>query len=970
MNTATTGVAVARLVDAAGARRSGSGWMAVCPAHEDQNPSLSISEADGRALVHCHAGCETGEVLAALHMGMTDLYDEPQQPRDPERWLPRDLTWVDAYDYTDAEGALVFQVIRARKPNHSKTFLQRQPDRSARSGWAWNLDGLSAERKDIPYRLPALGAAIKRGESVWIAEGEKDAEALVAAGVAATCNRGGASENPKRPKWTSRHAAHLRGAACVTVVQDKDVTGRAHGAAVVASLEGVVGAVRLVEAQEGKDAADHLAAGHGLDDFVEVHADTEPREEPTQWDQESAEPTVAGRSSWYETRPGGLYLVGLRESRDGEPSYSETRLTNFGARIVASTEVDDGSEVMRRLDLEATVAGRTRRCSISASEFSRMDWVVPTLGPSAVLEAGRGIKDHARAAIQSCSEPVEVQVYGQTGWRESEPGVWVYLHAGGAVGATGPVEGIEVDLPGALAGYELPKPGGLNAIQASLSMLSVGPDRLTIPLLAAVYRAPLGGADMAVGIHGMTGIGKSELAALGQQHYGATLDARALPASWSSTANALEEQAFLTAEALLTVDDFCPSGSPRDVDRLHATADRLIRGAGNGAGRGRMAKDGSLRATRPSRGLILTTGEEVPRGQSLRARMMTLEVRRGDMNWESLTVAQQHAAQGTYAAAMSTYIAWLAPRVANVRALRGREIADLRGQVTTAHRRTATGIASLAWGWQVWLAFATEAGAITDVEQADLWQRGWSALLEAAEAASASVGETDPTRRFLALLGSAISSGRAHVASRKGGCPPIEPGAWGWRYRDGVAADMGQRVGWTEDGDLWLDPEAAYAAARSAGEGLTIDIETLRSRLSESGLLQSTDPGGKTGVRVRIEGRQRRVLHLSADALGDREEVRHPGVSTVSRGVSARETLSHPRDTPVSQFNNPSEQEELTYSGGETPETPWSHHVMTETPPFEPLKGLTGPKSGLMGPLPPAHGGQRDSRVTGRGGAA
>src|SRR4051794_8403770 len=54
-----------------GYRRSGHGYMARCPAHDDNNPSLSISEGrDGRVLVHCHAGCDTRTILelVGLHM--------------------------------------------------------------------------------------------------------------------------------------------------------------------------------------------------------------------------------------------------------------------------------------------------------------------------------------------------------------------------------------------------------------------------------------------------------------------------------------------------------------------------------------------------------------------------------------------------------------------------------------------------------------------------------------------------------------------------------------------------------------------------------------------------------------------------------------------------------------------------------------------------------------------------------------
>lgn len=54
------------LARALGGRKSGAGWMARCPAHEDGTPSLSIGDADGRVLVYCHAGCSQERVLAVL----------------------------------------------------------------------------------------------------------------------------------------------------------------------------------------------------------------------------------------------------------------------------------------------------------------------------------------------------------------------------------------------------------------------------------------------------------------------------------------------------------------------------------------------------------------------------------------------------------------------------------------------------------------------------------------------------------------------------------------------------------------------------------------------------------------------------------------------------------------------------------------------------------------------------------------
>jgi hypothetical protein len=54
---------------ALGGRKTGTTWMARCPAHEDRAPSLSIADGDdGKVLVRCHAGCEQHQVLAALRV--------------------------------------------------------------------------------------------------------------------------------------------------------------------------------------------------------------------------------------------------------------------------------------------------------------------------------------------------------------------------------------------------------------------------------------------------------------------------------------------------------------------------------------------------------------------------------------------------------------------------------------------------------------------------------------------------------------------------------------------------------------------------------------------------------------------------------------------------------------------------------------------------------------------------------------
>ena len=55
------------IAKALGGRKAGTGWIARCPAHDDRNPSLSLStEKDGKVLLRCHAGCGQAQVIDAL----------------------------------------------------------------------------------------------------------------------------------------------------------------------------------------------------------------------------------------------------------------------------------------------------------------------------------------------------------------------------------------------------------------------------------------------------------------------------------------------------------------------------------------------------------------------------------------------------------------------------------------------------------------------------------------------------------------------------------------------------------------------------------------------------------------------------------------------------------------------------------------------------------------------------------------
>jgi len=232
-----------------GRRVNGRGeWQ--CPGHDDRTPSLSVNQGEHGAVIHCHAGCSANEIISALGLEMGDLFDKVEGEA-PRSRTARGI--VATYNYKDEQKNLLYQVIR-KEP---KSFRQRRPN--GHDGWIWNLDGV----RPVPYRLPEVVAAVATGDTVYIAEGEKDCDAIHAAGGVATCNSGGAG------KWHDEFARYFEGAH-VVIVRDKDEPGIEHARDVFASLRDCVDSLKVVEARAGKDAADHLAAGFAIEEAVEV----------------------------------------------------------------------------------------------------------------------------------------------------------------------------------------------------------------------------------------------------------------------------------------------------------------------------------------------------------------------------------------------------------------------------------------------------------------------------------------------------------------------------------------------------------------------------------------------------------------------------------------------------------------------------------------------------------------------------
>lgn len=245
-----------------GARRTKNGYDAYCPAHDDRHASLSIREGDdGKLLVHCHANCAKANVIDALKA--RDLwpssngrvrYDKPKRV-------------VDKYPYRDEHGKLRYQVVRFEP----KTFRQQRKD--ANGEWIWNMDGV----EPLPYRLSDILDPDRPKNTIFIVEGEKDADAVAKKlGLVATCNHGGAGKwRDEISPWFKNHN--------VVALPDNDDSGRKHIKDVAQKLIGIAASIRILELpglSEKGDVSDWIAAGGTREKLLQL-AKTTPEYTPT-----------------------------------------------------------------------------------------------------------------------------------------------------------------------------------------------------------------------------------------------------------------------------------------------------------------------------------------------------------------------------------------------------------------------------------------------------------------------------------------------------------------------------------------------------------------------------------------------------------------------------------------------------------------------------------------------------------------
>jgi hypothetical protein len=214
-------------------------WVASCPVpghgrgNGDKNPSLSITESDGKVLFHCHAGCDQREVFDAVRernlLQSTPRREEISFTQHQDRVLEKE--WV----YRAEDGTELFTK-RRYKTNDAKgkTYSIHRVDAAGK-----RIAGIK-DTRIVPLNLPEIIEAKQSGRAIYLVEGEKAADALTSIGAIATTSHTGAGS------WPTEITQYFTGAN-VVVIPDNDEPGFSYAKRAIAHLLPVAKSVRYLD---------------------------------------------------------------------------------------------------------------------------------------------------------------------------------------------------------------------------------------------------------------------------------------------------------------------------------------------------------------------------------------------------------------------------------------------------------------------------------------------------------------------------------------------------------------------------------------------------------------------------------------------------------------------------------------------------------------------------------------------------
>ncbi len=205
-------------------------YIACCPGHDDRNPSLSITEKEGKILLHCHAGCKPEQIVAAMGVEMKDLYIDDRRAYSvkPKKGPLR------THVYRDEKGEIVAKKGIFQKKEGGKYAVWERYEKGS------FIKGLGNVKPPL-YRLPEL---MESKGTVYIVEGEKDVDTMFNLGYTATTSPKGAGG-----KWAPEYNKYLEGKEIV-IISDNDEAGEKYAETVKRGILSSAKSIRVIPSKE------------------------------------------------------------------------------------------------------------------------------------------------------------------------------------------------------------------------------------------------------------------------------------------------------------------------------------------------------------------------------------------------------------------------------------------------------------------------------------------------------------------------------------------------------------------------------------------------------------------------------------------------------------------------------------------------------------------------------------------------
>jgi hypothetical protein len=274
------------------------------------------------------------------------------------------------------------------------------------------------------------------------------------------------------------------------------------------------------------------------------------------------------------------------------------------------------------------------------------------------------------------------------------------------------------------------------------------------------------------------------------------------------------------------------------------------------------------------------TGEDLPTGHSIQARLVIVEIDRERLNLDVITELQSSG--NRLAHAMRGYIEWLQPAIARLQKEMPARIGHLRSELYQigSHLRQADALAQLRGAFELFLEFAEQVGALEAARGAELRATARQTLWRIGEAQGNVLKDLEPVERFVSVLGTLLEQRRIRLVE-KGTSP---------------RTDDVEAVGWFDQEFAYLLPEAARRRVatflRESGESWSHSAHALHKALVRKGIVVP-GPDGRPEMQVRVGDGKRRVLRLRLGALrGGLVPGSAPGLSPVS--VETRDSSDPP----------------------------------------------------------------------------